>query len=124
MNKIVLIGLFAGLTTISCQNEKKTTAETETATTTETQTTKETGSCFDVITETSYDIPAQRFDQTAQALAHASGCFIETDPSKTGAIMVKPIKGNMSIRDAVKMAIEGTELKITSESPEKLEVGL
>lgn len=80
--------------------------------------------CFEVITEIPYDIPAQRFDVTAQALAHATGCFIETDLGKTGAVKVNAVKGKISIRDAVRMAIKGTRLKITEETPTKLTVVL
>jgi hypothetical protein len=80
--------------------------------------------CFEIISETPYDIPAQRFDETAQALAHASGCFIESDLEKTGSVQVNAINGKMSIRDALLTAIEGTNLKITEETNEKITVEL
>ena len=83
---------------------------------------KECDKCKEVIRE--YDIPAQRFDETAQALVHATGCFIHTDLSKTGAIKVNAVKGKMNIRDAIKMAIKGTGLKITHEKAGELTVEL
>ncbi|WP_270595161.1 MULTISPECIES: hypothetical protein [Butyricimonas] len=78
--------------------------------------------CLDTITEIPYDIPAQRFDETAQALAHATGCFIETDLAKTGSVRVNAVKGKMSIRDAIRVAIKGTKLQITEEKPDRLKV--
>ena len=78
--------------------------------------------CLDTITEIPYDIPAQRFDETAQALAHATGCFIETDLAKTGSVKVNAVKGKMSIRDAIRVAIKGTKLQITEEKPDRLKV--
>lgn len=80
--------------------------------------------CFEVLTEVPYDIPAQRFDETIQSLAHASGCFIETDLAKTGSLQVNAISGKLSIRDAILMAIEGTKLKITEETEEKIKIEL
>lgn len=80
--------------------------------------------CKNIITDRPYDIPAQRFDVTAQQLAHASGCFIKTDLSKTGAIRVNAVKGTMSIRDAVRKAIEDTDLKMTKETSEMIVIDL
>ncbi len=80
--------------------------------------------CFEIVTEIPYDIPAQRFDETAQALAHASGCIIKTDFSTTGSIQVNAIKGKMSIHDAILVAIEGTDIKITEETDTSLKVEL
>lgn len=78
----------------------------------------------DTITELPYDIPAQRFDETAQQLVHATGCFIESDLSKTGAVRVNPVKGRMSILEAVQMAIKGTNLRITEEQDDRIKVEL
>ena len=80
--------------------------------------------CFEIVSEIPYDIPAQRFDETAQALAHASGCFIESNLSKTGSVHVNAVKGEMSIRDAILTAIEGTNLQITDETNERIKVEL
>lgn len=66
----------------------------------------------DTITELPYDIPAQRFDETAQALFHATGLSCQTDLSKTGSVKVNAVKGKISVLEAVKMAIDGTSLKI------------
>jgi len=78
--------------------------------------------CFEVVTEIPYDIPAQRFDETIQSLAHATGCFIEADLTKTGAVQVNAVNGKMSIRDAILTAIEGTSLKITEETETRIKV--
>ena len=80
--------------------------------------------CFGIVSETPYAIPAQRFDETAQALAHASGCFIESDLEKTGSVQVNAINGKMSIRDALLTAIAGTDLKITEESADHIKIEL
>ena len=63
-------------------------------------------------TAINYNIGAQRFDETAQAIAHASGCSIKTDLSKTGAVKVNSVKGRMTLLDAVRTAIKGTTLRI------------
>lgn len=78
----------------------------------------------DTLTIEPYDIPAQRFDETAQALCHASGCSINTDLSKTGSIKVNPVKGRISLIEAVRMAIKGTKLEITQETPTVITVAL
>lgn len=86
---------------------------------------KPTSNVFtDTITVIPYDIPAQRFDETAQTLCHATGCFIETDLSKTGSTKVNAVKGKISIIEAVKMAIKGTNLEITEQTPNKIKIEL
>lgn len=65
------------------------------------------------VPQNGYDIPAQRFDETAQAIMHASGCGIEADLQEIGAVRVNAVKGKMSIWDAVKTALKGTGLKMT-----------
>lgn len=72
--------------------------------------------------EQTYDIAFDRFDETAQQIAHASGCFIKTDLSKTGAIKPHPVKGKMTIREAVAMAIKGTSLTIADNQPDEITV--
>lgn len=69
-----------------------------------------------------YDLPAQRFDETAQQLAHATGCFIRTDLENTGSVTVSPVKGEMSIRQALEAALRGTQLSITASQPDTLTV--
>ncbi|RQN06828.1 STN domain-containing protein [Pantoea ananatis] len=69
-----------------------------------------------------YSINFPRFDETAQQLAHASGCFIETDLSRTGAVHVNPVQGTMTIREAVSEAIKGTSLTIVAQKPDTITV--
>lgn len=64
-----------------------------------------------------YDIPARRFDETAQQLAHATGCFVETDLTRAADVRVNGIDGTMSIREALGTAIRGTNLKIADREP-------
>lgn len=59
------------------------------------------------------DLPAERFDETAQALAHASGCFIKTDLADTGAVQVAAVSGHLSIAAALARAIAPTRLQIS-----------
>lgn len=58
------------------------------------------------------DLPAQRFDETAQALAHASGCFIKTDLADTGSIQVAAVSGHLSIAAALSRALAPTKLQV------------
>lgn len=69
-----------------------------------------------------HPIPAQRFDETAQQLAHATGCFIETDLSRTAAVPVNAITGAMSIRQALETALAGTPLEIVAQTPDRITV--
>ena len=71
-----------------------------------------------------YDIDFVRFDETAQQLAHATGCFVETDLSETAAVAVNPVRGRMSIRQALAMAIANTPLKIVKQEPNLISVSL
>ncbi|MCI4185427.1 hypothetical protein MRO89_05525 [Dickeya dianthicola] len=69
----------------------------------------------------SYDIRFDRFDETAQQIAHATGCGIITDNS-TAAVRPHPVVGTMTIRQAVQMAITGTRLRITHQDAESITV--
>ncbi|WP_353979521.1 STN domain-containing protein [Salinicola endophyticus] len=69
-----------------------------------------------------HPIPAQRFDETAQQLAHATGCFIETDLSRTEAVPVNAVTGAMSIRQALETALAGTPLEIVAQTPDRITV--
>ncbi|WP_068718745.1 STN domain-containing protein [Vibrio tritonius] len=71
-----------------------------------------------------YNIDFVRFDETAQQLAHATGCFVETDLSETAAVAVNPVRGRMSIRQALAMAIANTPLKIVKQEPNLISVSL
>ncbi|EKE86910.1 hypothetical protein [Idiomarina xiamenensis] len=70
-----------------------------------------------------YDINFTRFDETAQQIAHGTGCFIEADLSELGAIKPNPVKGKLRVREAVRMAIKDTPLKIIDEKPDRIKVG-
>lgn len=72
--------------------------------------------------QSTYNISAARFDETAQQLAHGTGCFIETNPALTGAVKVKPVKGTMTIREAVHTATQGTSLTVTNNQPDSITV--
>ena len=69
-----------------------------------------------------YDISFSRFDETAQQLAHGTGCFISTDLNRTAAVRVNPVKGRMTIRDALRTALAGTGLKVTEQQPDSITV--
>lgn len=65
-----------------------------------------------------YDLNFDRVDETLQQLAHATGCFVKTDDlNKIGAQKPHPVKGEMSIRNAVKTALKGTSIHISEETP-------
>lgn len=69
-----------------------------------------------------YNINFNRFDEVAQQIAHGTGCFIETNTSVTGAIKPNPVQGNFTPREAVKLAIQGTSLKIAKQAPNLIKV--
>lgn len=69
-----------------------------------------------------YDINFNRFDETAQQIAHATGCFIETDTSITGSVKPNSVKGHFSPREAVVLAVKGTSLKIVKQEDNLIEV--
>ncbi|GAB7260332.1 STN domain-containing protein [Dickeya ananatis] len=77
------------------------------------------GKCDNVGT---YNLYFNRFDETAQQLAHATGCVVITDTSKTGAIRPHPVVGTLTIRQAVQMAITGTTLRITHQDGDSITV--
>ncbi|WP_313681917.1 hypothetical protein [Pantoea sp.] len=69
-----------------------------------------------------YDISFSRFDETAQQLAHGTGCFIHTDLSRTAAVRVNPVKGRMTIREALHLAVVGTGLNVTEQQADFMTV--
>ncbi|MDF7662670.1 STN domain-containing protein [Erwiniaceae bacterium L1_54_6] len=69
-----------------------------------------------------YDISFSRFGETAQQLAHGTGCFIRTDLNRTAAVRVNPVKGRMTIREALHMAVAGTGLKVTEHQADSMTV--
>ncbi|WP_130803815.1 hypothetical protein [Acinetobacter ihumii] len=67
-----------------------------------------------------YSIPSTRFDEAAQQIAHATGCFIESDLSKTAVIHTQPVQGQLSPREAIQDAIKGTSLKIIQQDKNRI----
>ena len=64
--------------------------------------------CLIIVADHPYSFKDWRFDETAQALAHASGCFIAIEDREVYAQKISPVEGRMSIRDAVAQALKGT----------------
>lgn len=120
--------LLSGISILSCtgkkQSEELKSGSDSTVIVADTLSATALSTCRDTITEAPYDIPAQCFDETAQALCHATGCVVKTDLSKTGRIEVNPVKGRMSILDAIRTAIEGTKLKITGVTDDSITIEL
>jgi hypothetical protein len=71
-----------------------------------------------------YNLPAQRFDVTAQAIAHATGCFIRYTDKSLVNIPVQPVRGRLTRRQALRVALRGTSLRIVRETPNLMEVRL
>lgn len=69
-----------------------------------------------------YNIQFQRFDETAQQLAHATGCFIHADLKHDGDVKVNPVQGHLSIREALEMAIQDTRLHVVAQSADSITV--
>ncbi|WP_423821708.1 STN domain-containing protein [Salinisphaera sp. SPP-AMP-43] len=59
-----------------------------------------------------FDLPAQRFDETAQALAHASSCFIKADLADIGSTQVPAVSGHLSIAAALSRILAPTDLQV------------
>lgn len=74
--------------------------------------------------QTTYNLPAQRFDETAQAIAHATGCFIRYTDKKLMSVPVQPVRGRLTRRQALRVALRGTSLRIVRETPNLMEVKL
>ncbi|MCH1918931.1 hypothetical protein L9G15_05725 [Shewanella sp. A3A] len=68
-----------------------------------------TGSCEKTA---NYQLELPRMDETLQQIAHGTGCFIEADLTRIGAIKPKPVIGHYTIRAAIEIAIAGTGLEI------------
>jgi len=69
-----------------------------------------------------YNLPAQRFDQTAQAIARATGCFIRCPDKSLVNVPVQPVRGRLTRRQALRVALRGTSLRIVRETPNLMEV--
>jgi len=69
-----------------------------------------------------YNLPAQRFDQTAQAIARATGCYIRYTDKALVKVPVQPVRGRLTRRQALRVALRGTTLRIVRETPNLMEV--
>jgi len=69
-----------------------------------------------------YNLPAQRFDETARAIAHATGCFIRYPDRTLVNVPVQPVRGRLTRRQALRVALRGTALRIVRETPDLMEV--
>ena len=71
-----------------------------------------------------YNLPAQRFDVTARAIAHATGCFIRYTDKSLVKVPVQPVRGRLTRRQALRVALRGTSLRIVRETLNLMEVRL
>lgn len=69
-----------------------------------------------------YNLPAQRFDETARAIAHATGCYIRYTDKSLVNVPVQPVRGRLTRRQALRVAMRGTALRIVRETPNLMEV--
>lgn len=69
-----------------------------------------------------YAIDFDRWDETAQQIAHATGCFIVMNPQRIGSVKPNPVEGVLTPREAVAVAIKGTGLRITQQKPDSITV--
>ena len=120
----IMLLFLGGVLSLSCTSNQKKKVENNQVASEDTVMVKSSRTCRDTLTEIPYNIPAQRFDETAQALAHASGCFIKTDLNVTGSVKVNAVTGKISILDALRMAIKDTPLKIAEIKPNEITVEL
>lgn len=77
------------------------------------------GKCDKQVT---YNLPAQRFDETAQAIARATGCYIRYPDKSLVNVPVQPVRGRLTRRQALRVALRGTPLRIVRETPNLMEV--
>lgn len=78
--------------------------------------------CLRVVAEHPYSFRGWRFDETAQALAHASGCVIRYTDPELAALRIAPVEGRMSIRDAVEKALAGSAYAVERASETEIVV--
>jgi len=71
-----------------------------------------------------YNLPAQRFDETARAIAHATGCYIRYTNKALVNVPVQAVRGRLTRRQALRVALRGTSLRIVRETPNLMEVKL
>lgn len=80
------------------------------------------GKC-DTVPDHAYALPAARFDETAQQLAHATGCVIVYDDPSLSPLQVNAVTGRISIRQAIHQAIDGTAIQVRQETADTIAVG-
>ena len=98
--------------------------QTQTQTAEESEVVADNGrGCLIIVADHPYSFKDWRFDETAQALAHASGCFIAIEDREVYAQKISPVEGRMSIRDAVAQALKGTAFEIKEATNDHIVVG-
>lgn len=78
--------------------------------------------CLQVTALHPYDLKDMRFDEAAQALAHATGCTVRYTDQELSAMKIAPVVGTMSIKDAVAAALAGSPYTISNATDEVIEV--
>lgn len=79
--------------------------------------------CLAITADHPYSLKGMRFDEAAQALAHATGCFIRYDDQNLSALRIAPVESRMSIRDAVQKSLEGSAYAVTSATDSEIGSG-
>ena len=69
-----------------------------------------------------FDLAFDRFDEAAQVLADASGCFIHVDDLRAAALRPNPVSGRMSRREMLEQLTAGTPLRIVARYPDRIGV--
>ena len=79
--------------------------------------------CLKIVADHPYDFKDMRFDEAAQALAHASGCFVRYTDQEIASWKIAPVAGTMSIKDAIAKSLEGSPYGVLKATDEEIEVG-
>lgn len=69
-----------------------------------------------------FDLAFDRFDEAAQVLADASGCFIHVDDLRAATLRPNPASGRMSRREALEQLMAGTPLRVAARYPDRIDV--
>jgi hypothetical protein len=59
--------------------------------------------------QATYNLPAQRFDETARAIARTTGCYIRYTDKKLMNLPVQPVRGRLTRRQALRTKFDGSE---------------
>ena len=78
--------------------------------------------CLQVTAVHPYDLKDMRFDEAAQALAHATGWAVRYTDQELSAMKIAPVVGTMSIKDAIAAALDGSPYTISIATDEVIEV--